>query len=112
MTENEGKTTVNGCDGWWNTEELKVDLTNCENSETSWFLNHCSIYDSITSQRISAGDVNFKTLRGQSLMYGDWLCQSGVDSWEFNYKTCKWEVTSGTKNLLAVKRTTHQVALN
>ena len=105
VTENEGRTIITGCDGWWNSEELQVDLANCESAETSWFLEHCTIYDPVNTKRISASEINFGTLRGQTLMYGDWLCQSGSDAWHFNYNTCKWEVASGTNTLLEVRGT-------
>jgi len=100
-TEDNGELSISGCSGWWDAED--IDLTDSQCTSGQWFITHCSIIDPLTGRQFPASTINFSTMRGQSLMFGDWICQSGVDSWEFNYDTCSWETVSGTQTLLAVR---------
>ena len=88
------------CSGWWENEN--IDLTN-PNSDADWYLGHCFITDPSTSVEEAAAKVNFNTLRGQSLIYGDWRCSSEDNSWNFDLSKCDWVNISGTKTLLEVK---------
>jgi hypothetical protein len=100
-TENGEQISVNGCNGWWDAQD--IDLTDSKCTQAQWFISHCYIVDSLTGKQYQASEVNFSTLRGQSLLFGNWVCQSGVDSWEFDYDTCEWETISGTQTLLAFR---------
>jgi hypothetical protein len=79
---------VNGCEGWWNSEGIDLTDENCIDKQ--WFLENCFVFDPLTNTNYKASSINFKTLRGQALMYGEWLCSSGTQDWQFNYDTCKW----------------------
>jgi len=100
-TDNNGETTVTGCNGWWDGEN--VDLTDNECEQAQWFLNHCYIVDPISNKRFTANSVNFDTLRGQALMYGDWFCMSGANEWQFNFESCQWDQLQGVQGLLEVR---------
>jgi hypothetical protein len=79
---------VNGCEGWWNSEG--IDLTDETCTDKNWFLDNCFVFDPLTNLQYQASSINFKTLRGQALMYSDWLCSSGDQNWQFDYDTCQW----------------------
>jgi len=52
---------------------------------------------------ISAKAINFGTEKGKSLMYNNWQCSSGESQWNFDFNTCQWETTQGTKALIEVR---------
>jgi hypothetical protein len=108
VTEND-ETVIQGCSGWW--EQDNIDLTDPGCTEAEWFLENCAVIDPVTNNAVNAGDINFSTLRGQSLLYSDWQCTSGNNAWTFNFATCSWENTQGTTELVEVKNVYDQQKL-
>jgi len=66
----------------------------------------------LTQLQFPAGDINFETLRGQSLMFNDWICTSGNSAWTFDFTTCDWVQTTGTQNLVEVRNNHKMRQLN
>jgi hypothetical protein len=99
-TEND-ETVIHGCTGWW--DQDNIDLADPGCSEAEWFLENCAVIDPTTNAAVDAGQINFNSLKGQALLYGDWQCTSGNNAWTFNFATCAWENTVGTQALLEVR---------
>jgi len=95
------ETVITGCSGWWAEED--IDLTDPSSIEANWYLDNCDIVDPFTALEVPADEVNFATLRGQSLLYGDWRCSSGNNRWRFDFETCSWINICGSQSLIEVK---------
>jgi len=103
ISENgENEVQVSGCQGWW--EHDNVDITNIKNDDTEWFMKNCFVFDPATNEKCSASTVNFSTLRGQSMQYGDWVCDTPQGSFEYDMDTCQWTpAAGGAQSLVEMK---------
>ena len=84
----EGITKISGCSGWWIND--KVDIMDLSDNNTQWSMNNCKVVDPKTQEKHCASNVNFNTLRGQTMKYGSWICNTKDGEFEFNFDTCVW----------------------
>jgi len=95
------ETIIQGCSGWWDQEEIDLTNPNCEGAD--WFIQNCVVTDPLTKIQYQASEVNFSTLRGQTLLYSDWMCSSGSSQWQFDFEQCQWINVQGTQSLVEVR---------
>jgi hypothetical protein len=104
------ETIIQGCSGWWDQENIELTNPNCEDAD--WFLQNCVVTDPLTKAQYDASEVNFSTLRGQTLLYSNWICSSGNSQWQFNLEQCQWVNLQGTQSLVEVRNLHKASSLN
>jgi len=101
VENSESEVQISGCQGWWDNDN--VDISNVQNGDTESFMKNCFVFDPVTGEKCAASSVNFSTLRGQSMQFGNWVCNTQQGDYTFDFDTCQWTPVNGDQTLVSIK---------